>query len=224
MGCGRGELVIHAALNGAYAVGIDFSPDAITIANNNLKNFYPHLVNSVKFKCADATNLPFQDDSFDLVLMIYLSEHLHPHQFEKALKEAYRVLKKGGVLLIHTENRWSSDIGYRYYSRWVGYPLYPLVNLLTKRNITIRKNPRDEYCLKHENVHLNEQSPFELRKSLGRTKFKYKIWVSHSIPIRFDRISLLLLIYGMIRKLYPLSLFPPLNLFFSDHLWARAIK
>jgi SAM-dependent methyltransferase len=46
----------------------------------------------------DAHNLPFDDESFDSVIMQAVIEHLHsPH---KAVSESFRVLKKGGFLYL----------------------------------------------------------------------------------------------------------------------------
>jgi ubiquinone/menaquinone biosynthesis C-methylase UbiE len=46
----------------------------------------------------DASKLPFADESFDGVQSFHVMEHLHPHDFEKALREAYRVLASEGIL------------------------------------------------------------------------------------------------------------------------------
>ena len=53
---------------------------------------------------ADAQRLPFEDERFDLVTAISLIEHV-PDQ-EQMLKEAFRVLKKDGVLLMQFPNRY----------------------------------------------------------------------------------------------------------------------
>jgi ubiquinone/menaquinone biosynthesis C-methylase UbiE len=50
----------------------------------------------------DATHLPFNDNSFDLVTIFHVLEHIE--KGETALSEIYRVLKKGGTTLIVTPN------------------------------------------------------------------------------------------------------------------------
>jgi len=56
----------------------------------------------VHFICGDATNLPFDNESFDVVTMFDVIEHVPDHQ--KAISEALRVLKPKGFLLVSTPN------------------------------------------------------------------------------------------------------------------------
>src|SRR5258708_314075 len=56
----------------------------------------------VRFICGDATDLPFENESFDGVTMFDLLEHVgNDHQ---AVREAFRVLHPGGFLLVSTPN------------------------------------------------------------------------------------------------------------------------
>lgn len=50
-----------------------------------------------------AESLPFADQSFDVVCMMDVLEHIH--EPKHALKEATRVLKPDGTLIFHTFNR-----------------------------------------------------------------------------------------------------------------------
>ena len=62
------------------------------------------------FVCGDATALPFGEESFDAVTMFDLIEHVPDDR--KAMAEARRVLRPGGVLLVSTPHtRWR----YPYY-------------------------------------------------------------------------------------------------------------
>jgi ubiquinone/menaquinone biosynthesis C-methylase UbiE len=56
----------------------------------------------VRFICGDATDLPFENESFDGVTMFDLLEHV-PNDRE-AVREAFRVLRPGGFLLVSTPN------------------------------------------------------------------------------------------------------------------------
>lgn len=64
----------------------------------------------VTFVCGDATQLPFEDASFDAVTMFDLIEHVPDDR--AAMAEARRVLRPSGVLLVSTPHtRWR----YPYY-------------------------------------------------------------------------------------------------------------
>ncbi|KAB8319056.1 class I SAM-dependent methyltransferase [Tolypothrix campylonemoides VB511288] len=56
----------------------------------------------VRFVCGDATDLPFENQSFDAIMMFDLLEHVPDDK--KAVSEALRVLRPGGFLLISTPN------------------------------------------------------------------------------------------------------------------------
>jgi SAM-dependent methyltransferase len=65
---------------------------------------------NVTFRAADATDLPFPDDSFEAVTLFDLIEHVPDDR--RALREALRVLRPGGVLLLSTPN---ADWRYPHY-------------------------------------------------------------------------------------------------------------
>src|SRR5438477_8348338 len=84
--CGPGYVSAAAKQLGAVPTGIDFSEKMVAIA----KRMFPE----IRFKQGDAQDLPFEDGSFDRVLMNFGLLHVsHP---EKACAEACRVLKRGG--------------------------------------------------------------------------------------------------------------------------------
>ena len=56
----------------------------------------------VRFICGDATDLPFESQSFDAVTLFDVLEHISEHK--KAVLEVLRVLRPGGFLLISTPN------------------------------------------------------------------------------------------------------------------------
>lgn len=55
---------------------------------------------SIKIIQGDAQNMPFEDNFFDVIYATALIEHLE--QPMKMLKEAHRVLKPGGIIIITT--------------------------------------------------------------------------------------------------------------------------
>jgi ubiquinone/menaquinone biosynthesis C-methylase UbiE len=84
--CGPGYVSAAAKQLGAVPTGIDFSGKMVAIA----KGMFP----KIRFIQGDAQYLPFEDKSFDRVLMNF--GLLHVSQPEKACAEACRVLKGGG--------------------------------------------------------------------------------------------------------------------------------
>jgi len=94
LGCGTGNYTLELYKRGFEVVGVDVSEEMLKIARKKLPN--------VKFIRADAYSLPFEDNTFDLVLSITMFEFIHKP--EKALGEIYRVLKPGGEAIIGTMN------------------------------------------------------------------------------------------------------------------------
>ena len=93
LGCGEGTRLGLLKTNGDR-YGIDISEYAI----NKAKKKYPR----VDFFQGDITKLPFKSNFFDLVYSMFVLEHVR--QPEELLKEAIRVLKKKGTLIIGAPN------------------------------------------------------------------------------------------------------------------------
>jgi ubiquinone/menaquinone biosynthesis C-methylase UbiE len=91
IGCGRGGGTVFLArqLGVQRAVGIDLS--AVAVANNQA--FFEDSKN-VQFEQGDAQQLRFADEAFDGIFNLE-SSHCYPDR-DQFIKEAVRVLKKGG--------------------------------------------------------------------------------------------------------------------------------
>ena len=83
---GTGELAAAAAARGARADGVDFAATMVRVANGA----HP----KVTFHEGDAERLPFPDASFDAVSCSF--GLLHIQDAERAIAEAFRVLRPGG--------------------------------------------------------------------------------------------------------------------------------
>ncbi|MFZ0891003.1 MAG: class I SAM-dependent methyltransferase [Thermoplasmata archaeon] len=94
IGVGTGRIATPFAARGYRVVGIDISPRML----QHLTNRWSHQrAKRVQPLLADATALPFQSDSFDLVYWIHVL-HLIPN-WRRAVDEALRTLRPGGVVM-----------------------------------------------------------------------------------------------------------------------------
>jgi len=103
--CGSGTAALVAARRYCEVTGIDYVPGLIKKANaiaaaSGLE---------VDFQVADAQDLPFEDESFDMVFSIY-GVQFAPNQ-EKAAKEMLRVCRSGGKIALASPvaEGWSGD-------------------------------------------------------------------------------------------------------------------
>jgi SAM-dependent methyltransferase len=96
IGCGRGDALEALAHAGLTCVGIEPSRHMIDVCGER------SLV-TVVYGTAD--RLEFPPESFDLLFSQQVLEHLHPDDVPVHFREAWRVLRPGGVLAIETPNR-----------------------------------------------------------------------------------------------------------------------
>lgn len=91
---GTGKQAFAFRKNGYEAIGIDLSKDMLKVANK--KNKYEN----VKFKVADATNIPFEDRYFDVSSVSFALHDMPLSIREKVLREMVRVTKPKGIIVI----------------------------------------------------------------------------------------------------------------------------
>lgn len=95
-GCGEGALSIMLAQKGAQVTGTDISVPNVEASNTYAKEQGVHAV----FQVADLENLPFPDNSFDVVVCSHVLEHIP--DFDKGLHELVRVSRKRVVFAVPT--------------------------------------------------------------------------------------------------------------------------
>src|SRR5215210_7207354 len=93
LACGYGNTAITARLRGAIVTGIDITPNLLTLAKEEEKIAG---ISGINWKEGDAESLPFEDESFDVVVSTF--GHIFASNQEQAGREMMRVLKKGGRL------------------------------------------------------------------------------------------------------------------------------
>jgi ubiquinone/menaquinone biosynthesis C-methylase UbiE len=91
VGCGNGSLIAAISKKADIsAFGVDISPKMIAECQKN----YP----DINFKISSGELIPFEDSTFNCVVMCCVLHHLHtPETF---FTEAKRILKPGGTLIV----------------------------------------------------------------------------------------------------------------------------
>ena len=97
IGCGAGFLTNQLAKDNHIITGIDLSPSSLEIARKHDQT------KKVSYIQANAYDLAFEDQSFDVVCAMDILEHVHEPQ--KIIAQASRLLKKDGLFFFHTFNR-----------------------------------------------------------------------------------------------------------------------
>lgn len=120
LACGTGQITFKLADKVKSWTATDFSEKMILKAGKRNK------FGNINFAVADATSLPYKDNTFDAVV-IANALHIMPAP-DKALSEIHRVLKKNGVLFAPTfvyEEVTSSKtvsfmekFGFKTYHKW----------------------------------------------------------------------------------------------------------
>ena len=123
LGCGSGNSIdIFRKKNESIRwIGLDIesSPEVDTRTRTD-----------AEFHTYDGTNIPFDDDYFDLIYCNHVFEHVrNPHAL---LREVHRVLKKGGFFIGST----SQLEPYHSHSLW-NYTVYGFVELLNEARLPV---------------------------------------------------------------------------------------
>jgi ubiquinone/menaquinone biosynthesis C-methylase UbiE len=150
--CGMGYDSIAWARCGKKVTGIDFNTGLLTeaarlAANEGLE---------IEFTAANATQLPFENGTFDFCISENLFEHVP--NWQQIVSEANRVLREGGVFFVRTSNRicpFTYEINHMYFypwlpeaikrpfmrwiqrnkPGWINYSRFPAVNWFTPRSL-----------------------------------------------------------------------------------------
>jgi demethylmenaquinone methyltransferase/2-methoxy-6-polyprenyl-1,4-benzoquinol methylase len=106
--CGTGDIALALARRGVEVVGLDFSERMLEIARQRQSRTRSSLAKT-EFLSGDAQNIPFADNSFDIITIGYGLRNLA--SWERGLQEMYRVAKSGGRIVALEFGRPENRIG-----------------------------------------------------------------------------------------------------------------
>jgi len=113
IGCGLGTDGAQFAKAGAIYTGVDLTDAAVELARKRFELF------NLKgcFRSADAENLDFADESFDLVYSHGVLHHTP--DTERAVKEIHRVLRPGGraIVMLYHRGSYNYRVNIRLFRR-----------------------------------------------------------------------------------------------------------
>jgi len=119
VGCGNGVVSKHIAKKYRLNItGTDVDPEMVRFAQENIYD-----LSNIRFLEADATDLPFQDNDFDIVLSFGVMHHIG--DWEKALEEISRVLKPQGFFIF-------GDIAYSRFTTRIFRPIVKNYGIYTR--------------------------------------------------------------------------------------------
>jgi ubiquinone/menaquinone biosynthesis C-methylase UbiE len=129
VGCGRGSISSYFADAGYKCSLLDCSASVLDTAKEILhKNNH-----QAEFINGDALDLPFDDNSFDVIVSIGLLEHFE--DIKTPIHEQHRVLRPGGLFLGYIVPERKDNI--QKYFNWLNYVFADIAELFS----SIKKNP-----------------------------------------------------------------------------------
>lgn len=100
IGCGTGALCYVLYKNGLQVTGIDVAEKMVSKSREKLRGTKVKI-----FKVNPEEDLPFEDNSFDIVISSYVAHGLKPDRRIELYKEASRVAKEKVIFHDYNENR-----------------------------------------------------------------------------------------------------------------------
>ena len=141
IGCGNGYVLSKYAHEGAFVHGIDLTRAAIDLSARRFSLLGLHGT----FNIGNAEQLPFKEGTFDCVCSMGVLHHTPSPP--KAVEEIFRVLKRGGqvILMFYHRNSALYRLTLPYLSVVTGKPVRQLVN-----EVDGKGNPKGEVYSKAE--------------------------------------------------------------------------
>jgi ubiquinone/menaquinone biosynthesis C-methylase UbiE len=131
LGCGDGLLTSTLEERGARAIGVDVDRAMLQAASARSARGQGH---SPRFVEGRIEQLPFPDGSFDVVVIVTVLCQVADRA--GAVREAARVLRPGGRLVIGDLGRWSAWAARRRVKAWLGSELWQSAHFSTARGLS----------------------------------------------------------------------------------------
>jgi ubiquinone/menaquinone biosynthesis C-methylase UbiE len=105
LGCGTGRLALHLAGQGHQVVAVDLSAEMLRVLGEKARLQGKH-VDCLQANIVELDGLA--DQSFDYAACLFstLGMVMGAEHRQRVLEHAFRLLKNGGVFLLHVHNRW----------------------------------------------------------------------------------------------------------------------
>lgn len=181
VGTGPGIVAFLLTELGHDVTGVDLSEEMLRNASENAERFNL----PVEFRHGDAENLPFKDESFDVVVNRYVLWTL-PNP-DKAIAEWRRVLKPGGKVVI-VDGNWYLNIGSLKRKAW-RYLAMPLVLITERRNpldTSLDTNVKNKLWSTHKK---RPDADIEILENLGFNNISVMNGINHRTQTYFDHIK-----------------------------------
>jgi SAM-dependent methyltransferase len=177
VGCGTGLILERLAREARAATGVDLSPGMLARAR----------ARGLDVVAGSVTELPFRDESFDLVVSFKVLAHVP--DIDRALGEVARVTRPGGQLALEFYNPWSL----RYLAKRMAGPL-PISSARTEADVFTRwdspravaaRLPRDLELVAFRGVRCVTPAAFVHRMPVVGSAFAAVERLSVASPLRY---------------------------------------
>lgn len=121
--------ILLSKINDCEITGVDISKKMIEVGRKKIKN--KNLKNKITLEIGKAEKLKYDSDNFDVVTICFGVRNFQ--YLEDSLKEAYRVLKNSGSLVIY-ETSTPKNIIIRYFYLIISILFIPFIGLLFSKN------------------------------------------------------------------------------------------